>query len=315
MEAYLSRFAHGLMFHRFHKSGTPPLGQGSLTEVTLEKILKHVGTKRILSPQEWLSRVKSENLQKDDICITFDDGLKSQFDIALPVLDRYGIKAFWFIFSSVFDGGIDRNEVYNCFATTVFTSFDEFVEEFFEFYPVHESDLLDGGYGLYANTLSEMCPFYSENDLRFRFARNKLLLRRDFEKIMDSMIEAKGLKVSKIAEGLWLNNEHLYSLHQNGHCIGLHSYSHPFVMADLLREEQEEQYLRNYQHISHVTGDIVECMSHPLNSYTQDTIDILSGMGIVCGFRSNMSPPSNKLINEHRLELAREDAANLSRIL
>ena len=315
MRAYSARFAHGLMFHRFHKSGTAPLGQGSLTEVEFEKILIHVGIERILSPQEWLSRVKSQSLQSDDICITFDDGLKSQFDVALPVLDRYGIKAFWFIFSSVFDGQIDRNEAYNCFATTAYTSFDEFVEDFFKFYPVHEGELTGSGYSLYAKTQRELCPVYSENDIKFRFVRNKLLPRRDFEKVMDSMIEAKGLGVSKIAEGLWLNNEHLHSLYQNCHRIGLHSYNHPFVMAELLVKEQEDQYLRNYQHINRVTGDIVECMSHPLNSYTQDTIDFLSGIGVVCGFRANMSPPINKRINGHPLELAREDAAILSRIL
>lgn len=302
--------AHGLMFHRFHKSGTRPFGQGSLSEAELEKILNYVGVERILSPQEWLLRVKSQSLQNDDICITFDDGLKSQFDIALPVLDRYGIKAFWFIFSSVFDGAIDRNEVYNCFATTAYTSFDEFVGEFFEFCPVHESELLRNGYSLYAKTLKGMFPFYSDSDIRFRFVRNKLLCRSDFEKIMDSIIQAKGLTVSVIADGLWLNNEHLYSLCQNGHCLGLHSYDHPFIMADLSVKEQEDQYRRNYQHLSHVAGDIVECMSHPLNSYTQDTINILSGMGIVCGFRSNMSLP-DKPINDPRFELARKDAGHL----
>jgi len=315
MGIYPSRFAHGLMFHRFYKSGNPSAGQGSLTEVEFEKILNYVGTERILQPAEWISRVKTHSLQKHHLCITFDDGLRSQFDVALPILEKYRLKAFWFVFSSVFNGEIDRNEVYNRFATTEFTSFEVFVEEFFQFYPVPDRVFQNNGYGHFTRSLREQFPFYTEKDIKFRFIRNKLLLRSDFEKVMDSMIETKGLSVSKIAEDLWLTNEHLQSLYENGHCIGLHSYDHPFTMADLPVEKQEEQYARNYKHISHATGGIVECMSHPLNSYSQDTIDILSKMGIICGFRSNMTQPIEKSINTHRLELAREDGVNFLKIL
>lgn len=311
MKTYPSRFAHGLMFHRFHKSGNSPAGQGSLTEVEFEEILNYVGTERILPPEEWISRVKTHDLQKHHFCITFDDGLKSQFDVALPVLERYKLKAFWFVFSSVFDGGIDRNEVYNRFATAEFTSFDVFVEEFLQFYPVRDKVFQNNDYAHFTQSLREQFPFYTENDAKFCFIRNKLLLRSNFEKVMDSMIEAKGLSVSKIAEDLWLTNDHLQLLYKSGHYIGLHSYDHPFTMADLPAEKQEEQYSRNYKYISHVIGGVVECMSHPLNSSNADTIEILSEMGIICGFRSNMTPPIGKSINAHRLELAREDGTNL----
>jgi peptidoglycan/xylan/chitin deacetylase (PgdA/CDA1 family) len=311
MEAYSSCFAHGLMFHRFHKSGNPPAGQGSITEVEFEKILNHVGTAHILLPEEWIFRVKTDRLHRHDLCITFDDGLRSQFDVALPVLERYKLKAFWFVFSSVFNGGIDRSEVYNRFATTEFTSFGTFVEAFLQFYPLHDKVFQHHDYRNFEQGFREEFPFYTENDIKFRFIRNKLLLRSDFEKIMDSMIEAKGQTISKIAEDLWLTNEHLKFLYDNGHCIGLHSYDHPFMMADIPEEKQEEQYSRNYKHISHVTGGIIECMSHPLNSYNADTIEILSRMGIICGFRSNMTSPFGNTINVQQLTLAREDCVNI----
>lgn len=312
MKAYPSLFAHGLMFHRFHKSGDLPSGQGSLTEGQLEEIVKFIGTERILLPEEWISRVKTHELQKHHLCITFDDGLRSQFDVALPVLERYKLKAFWFVFSSVFDGKIDRNEVYNRFATTDFASFEVFVEEFLKFYSVPDRTFQNNDYGHFAKCLRDGFPFYTENDIRYRFIRNKLLLRSEFEKAMDSMIKANGSSVSRISKHLWLTNDHLQSLHQNGHRIGLHSYDHPFEMANLNVEEQKDQYLRNYQHISRVTGDIVECMSHPLNSYSQDTIDILSELGVVCGFRSNITPPIGKAIDAHCLELAREDGSQFT---
>ena len=35
-----------------------------------------------------------QNLEDTDVCITFDDNLKCQYEIALPVLDKYSLKAF-----------------------------------------------------------------------------------------------------------------------------------------------------------------------------------------------------------------------------
>ncbi|RJR32855.1 MAG: hypothetical protein C4576_29180 [Desulfobacteraceae bacterium] len=311
MARYAAPFAHGLMFHRFHNSGAIPSGQGSLTEVEFEKILSYVGLERILSPQEWLWRVKSQTLRDEDLCITFDDGLMSQLNVALPVLDKYRIKAFWFVFSSVFEGGIDKNEVYNRFATRFFAGFDEFYEVFARFHPVSEDVLSENGFGSFARSLRTQFPFYTESDIQFRFIRNKLLSRLGFEEIMDRMIEAKGLSVSQIAEDLWLCDQQLESLSRRDHVIGLHSYSHPFEMAKLKALEQKEQYTRNYEHIRRATGGLVESMSHPLNSYNEDTLAILTGMGIACGFRSNISQPVGRCINASSLELAREDGVNL----
>ncbi|MHB8108785.1 MAG: polysaccharide deacetylase family protein [Syntrophorhabdaceae bacterium] len=314
-DEYWSGFAHGLMFHRFHKSGNPPAGQGSVTDVELERILNHVGISRILSPEEWLSRVKTDSLRSHDLCITFDDGLRSQFDVALPVLERYKLKAFWFIFSAVFDGEIDKSEVYSRFATTEFASFDRFVEAFLGFYAVRDKAFQNSDYVLFKQVLKEQFPFYTENDIKFRFIRNKLLPRSDFEKVMDCMIEAQGLTVSEIAKDLWLTNDHLQLLFRNGHCIGLHSYDHPFMMADISAKRQEDQYTRNYKHISDVTGGVIECMSHPLNSYNDDTIEILSKLGIICGFRSNMTLIAGSTNNVQRLTLAREDCVNILKCL
>ena len=58
------------------------------------------------------------------------NGLASQWEIALPILERRGIKAFWFICLSVLQGGIDRNEVYNYFEGRYFDTFDDFFKIF-----------------------------------------------------------------------------------------------------------------------------------------------------------------------------------------
>jgi peptidoglycan/xylan/chitin deacetylase (PgdA/CDA1 family) len=311
-DKYSSEKPHGLMFHRFHSSGMRPLGQGSITEAEFERILHYVGVDRILTPCEWLAKVKEGRLENKDLCLTFDDGLQSQISVALPIMDRCGLKAFWFVFSSVFEGGVDRNEIYNCFATSEFESFDSFVDSFLTRLSLPDAIFSGDSYSEYFSKVKAKHPFYTENDLKFRFIRNYFLPRDQFEKEMDEMIIEDGKSILELADNIWMKNEELCRLHSQGHTIGLHSYHHPFVLAGLPEDEQKLEYSKNLQHVTSVVKDSVTSMSHPLNSYGPETLDILMSLNISCGFRSNMehiSPTeSNQRLN---LQLPREDSINL----
>ena len=92
-------FPHAIMFHHFHNDFYP-ISQGSITKENLSKIIEFIGPKNILDAEEWLKKIQDNCLSPRDVCLTFDHGLKCQFDIALPVLKSYEITAFWFIYSS-----------------------------------------------------------------------------------------------------------------------------------------------------------------------------------------------------------------------
>ena len=47
-------------------------------------------------------------------------------EIAYPVLRKFGISAFWFVFSSVFKGEINLLEIYKYFYNIHFPNFDAF---------------------------------------------------------------------------------------------------------------------------------------------------------------------------------------------
>lgn len=314
--SYLSNFPHGLMFHRFHAEDDLPSGQGSLTPSQLEKILLFVGLENILTPQEWLSRLDEGRLRERDLCLTLDDGLKSQYEICLPVLEKYGLKAFWFIFSSVFDGKTSKSEVYHFFAARYFRTPDEFHDAFFARCPaIALKRLQDEQLVQRAQTLKAMFPFYTLRDIHFRFLRNELLLQEEFEGIMDEMIASIATTTERLGKDLWMTTRDLVEIRSKGHCIGLHSYSHPYELSKLPTAEQEEEYARCYAHLSGVCGEDITTMSHPLNSYNEATLEILGKLGIRCGFRSNLSPPTGKPVNPNRLEWAREDSTNILRRL
>jgi peptidoglycan/xylan/chitin deacetylase (PgdA/CDA1 family) len=306
--------AHGLMFHRFHQSGSAPQGQGSHTASEFKAILEHAGVDRILSPAEWLERTKGDRLVDGDLCITFDDGLRSQYEVALPVLDELGLKAFWFIFSSAVKGQPDRNELYNGFATSMFVTFDEFVEAFLSFTSAGPERFTTDAFRSFEKELRARAPFYSDRDIEFRYVRNNMS-RQAYETSMDAFIEAAGVHVEDLAAGRWMHEDHLVDLHRAGHAIGLHSYDHPFELGKLPIAEQHEQYARNKSHLHSVTGKPPVSMSHPMNSYSGDTLALLKDLGIMCGFRATMTPASDRGVNPGPLELARADSSIVLRRL
>jgi peptidoglycan/xylan/chitin deacetylase (PgdA/CDA1 family) len=159
--------------------------------------------------------------------------------------------------------------------------------------------------------MRNLFPFYSKNDVKFRFLRNRILSSKDFECLVQAMIVQKKTNSGEIAKNLWMSNQDLRSLSEKGHCIGLHSYSHPYAMADLSYDEQFEEYEKNYKHIEKICGKKVVSMSHPLNSYNKDTVKILKQMGLECGFCSNMEVEGNEKTNLNVFEIGREDATNI----
>ena len=313
---YPSKIPHGLMFHHFHNSRHYK-GQGSISDKDFDDILRFVGLDRILDPQEWIERLSKGQLADGDLCITLDDGLLCQFDIALPVLEKYNIKAFWFIYSSVFEGHLgNKFEIYRVFRSKFFKNIDDFYQVFFE--KVFKSEFKDRARDVLGDAdlkeFSKTYPFYTANDIQFRFIRDRALSPGEFEMIVDGMIGDMGIGLDELSKDLWMTNDNLAYLSHHGHNIGLHSYSHPTAFSNLSSEKQLEEYNKNYEHIKRVTVQSPIAMAHPVNSYNQDTIKILSQLGIICGFRSNMfSGGAGERINPSRYEIEREDNSNIIR--
>jgi peptidoglycan/xylan/chitin deacetylase (PgdA/CDA1 family) len=94
--ALLSPFIRAVNYH-----GLPP-GSGPAFEAQLREYARRfhpVGEAELTQflRGEWVPR------GRPGLIITFDDGLRSQFDIAAPLLDRYGFTGWFFIPSGLLD--------------------------------------------------------------------------------------------------------------------------------------------------------------------------------------------------------------------
>ena len=301
--------AHGLMFHHFHDTLDHARSQGSIDADQLAQIIRAVGRARILPAMEFQTRAIAGKLADHHVCLTFDDNLLCQYDVAVPVLEDFGLTAFWFVYTSVMQGNIERLEIYRDFRNTQFPSMDEFYAAFF--IGVYESEFGRRAEGALRSFEPSKYlagfPFYSEADRRFRFVRDEVLGADAYALIMDAMMRDAGYDVRDIAKRLWMGNEEVLSLHESGHVIGLHSHTHPTRLERLSEDDQRYEYKANHSHLTSLLGEPPLAMSHPCNSYNQATLEVLDSIGIKLGFRANMQMTGSF----GALEFPREDHANL----
>jgi len=302
----------GIMLHGFREISNPSKGLGSVTSHDLEKTILHFGTGRFISPDEWIERTCDGSLRGDSLCLTFDDCLRSQYDFALPVLAKFNLKAFWFINSAPLNKGLNKIDVYREFRYNFFDSVEDYYQIFFEcVIDADQSFFRDSSYQSFELSYRKMFPFYSLNDIKYRYLRDRVLERETYENLVESLIADRGLSLPELAEHLWLSREQISELAQSGHEIGLHSYSHPTNMDQLPRSDQEQEYSRNHFDLKPIASHI-RSAAHPCGSYSLETLIILKNLGITVAFNSSLS--KERLYGEPwmlNLQIPREDIANV----
>ena len=117
----------------------------------------------------------------------------------------------------------------------------------------------------------------------------------------------KSFDANKAKKDLWVSEQNLVDIDNQGHIIGLHSHTHPTKMSKLTRAQQLFEYQKNYEQLTQLIGKPIKAMSHPCGDYNENTLNILSELKITIGFRSNMSVQSI----QSRFEIPREDHANI----
>ncbi len=299
---------HSVMFHHLHGENHLP-AQGSLSALDFKEMIEWLQKRyTILNASKYMEKFRDGRLGDAEICLSLDDGLKCQYDIALPVLEELHIQAFFFVYSSAFFDEPDPLEIYRYFRTTYFSDIDAFYSLFFEVvaslrpeeYSVSRSIFQDSDY------LSNF-PFYSENDKWFRYLRDQFLVPEEYHQAMRNLMASSSFDIVHAKQVLWMTENEILDLDEKGHVIGLHSFTHPTQMSKLGKDVQHREYLSNYEHLSKLLGKPVRSMSHPCGDYNQTTLRILSELGIEIGFRSSMSVRGTL----SPLEIPREDHANV----
>ena len=304
------------MFHHFHDDGIHTKSQGSIDKDDFYKMINFIGKNNILDAEIFFEKLKNKKLKETEVCITFDDALKCQIDIALPVLEELKIKSFFFVYTSVFEEKPDNLEIFRYFRVNYFKNINEFYNSF---YKVLDKDLKNFFNENNDKILSkkEKFPFYSIEDIKFRLVRDNFLNKSKYEEIMFLMIKEKNLNYKETYKKFFFQKNDLKKLDNLGHLVGLHSHNHPTLLEKFNYDEQKNEYEKCQSSISNIldkSKNEIKYMSHPCGSYNNDTLEILKELGVELGFKQIMTiepEKGMKKLNNSFLEIARQDHAKI----
>jgi len=302
--------SYGIMFHHFHDNDKHITSQGSISCDEFEQMILFLKADfEILDADMWFNKAMIKELESYQICLTFDDALACQYDIAYPVLKKYGIKAFWFIYTSIYKGILEKLEIYRHFRFSSFDSIVSFYNSFFKIAISNQEKInidIDQKIKLFnPDEYLQQHSFYTTQDRIFRYLRDVVLGSEKYHFIMDGMMTQYGYDIEKNKELLWITEKQILDLHSHGHIIGLHSHTHPTVMAEKTYDEQMSEYRDNKVCLESIIGSKVFAISYPCGSYNRDTDKIMGTLGIQLGFDAIMS--CNEESNQ--LHFSRKDHA------
>ncbi len=306
----MNETSHAIMFHHFFDA-THPKGQGALSAESFSSMVDWIASRYNLIPAaEYYEKAISARLSVEDVCLSFDDGLACQYDVAVPILEARGLGAFFFIYTSPSTGAPDLLEIFRFFRTVCFKDIDAFYSEFFkQIIDMMTPAVYDAKFQQFQKTkfLSES-SFYSEMDRWFRYLRDEILSLGEYHQQMLQLMERKEFDISTASEKLWINAEQIKLLSDSGHVIGLHSHTHPTTFHKLSPDQQFTEYQLNLDHLQRILPDAeFVSMAHPCGRFNRTTIEILESIGIKIGFASTMGFASPRSL----LALPRENHSNI----
>lgn len=296
----------GIMFHHFHSDSDAQFAPGSMTAKTFDRLLTAVKQDyKILEARDYTRKAQAGTLSKTDICITFDDALRPQADIAREVLDAHSIKAFFFVYTGAFRDPAPLMEFARDFRSS-FATTDDYYDQFWTHLQSRGQNLDRILAERFPDDYLSAFPFYSLRDRQYRFIRDHVLAG-NYEPLVRDLMSAAGYDWTARQAAIFMPEADLASLANDGHIIGLHSVTHPTMMQNLSVQDQADEYAENFEHLSTLAAEPIITMSHPCGNYGPETLSILQKMGMKVGFRSSMTPNTINSL----LEIPRDDHSNL----
>lgn len=295
------------MFHHFH-GGKFPKVQGSIDKKKFLKIINYLKkSKKIITPQEFLNLIKKKEIIGNEVCLTFDDGIKSQKELILPILDKLNIKAFFFIYTSMLKGKSDNLEYFRDFRYLFYKKINFFYKDFYlnlkNIFPKRERELKLK----YDKKYLDIYKFYTKEDKKFRFCRDIILQKKEYDFIVEKMMKTKKYRKKDRKKYLFMSTKDIKEINKKGHTIGLHSHTHPMKIDNFDYKLQYNEYLKSKKILEKFLNKKIWAMSHPCGNYNNNSLKVLKKIGIKIGFRSNLFIKKIK----SNLEVPREDHTDL----
>ncbi|MBL7045405.1 MAG: polysaccharide deacetylase family protein [Parcubacteria group bacterium] len=277
---------HNQIIINYHYIENPIKGSYSSHPCTLEEFERQI---RYLS--ENYEIVDIETLYKRaqsggprSCAVTFDDGLRSQFENAVPILQKYDATATFFIISGVFEGFLPATHKNHILLSE------------------HDTNHL----------IDRANVFFEKNKLeKFKISKekritNKRKLRDDIptanlketinilpsekaDVLLDWLLKDTGLNGIILAKDLFMGKEEVKTLHDQGFIIGGHTHHHIALDTqpdDIVREE----ITKVLESLKEITSEDVRIFSYPHGGISEFAASEIKEKGITHALINSLGP-------------------------
>lgn len=252
-----------LIFHRVLPA-PDPLAPGELDVVAFDQICAWIAAWfQVLPLDEAVERLKRDDLPARALCITFDDGYADNHALALPILQRHGLCATFYVATGFLDGGRMWND-------TVIESVRRSALPALALHPLGLPDLGTLPLGDTAQRRAAIKTLL--NRLKYRPIAERLDL-------VSAIAAAAG---AALPDDLMMRSDQVRALHQAGMLIGAHTVSHPILAVmdpeaarreiDTSRQQLEALLAAPVKHFAYPNGV-------PGRDFTGDTAAMVRGLG------------------------------------
>jgi peptidoglycan/xylan/chitin deacetylase (PgdA/CDA1 family) len=279
------------LFHRVHPKRDPLWDP--MDVALFDKCIRYISKRYAVVLFEDLVKDKINMSQKNKFAtIMFDDGYKDNIEYALPILEKYNVKASFYVVTDCIDKNIPTwtHILEHAFQATNKTK----IELPFEVLPIELRE-----------------KYFSNKDELLRFTGQlkpflKTIPHQKREEILKH-IEKQFDDVE--APKLMMNWDDVRKLKELGHYIGSHSVTHS-MLGTMESENDIEQELKvSGNRIKEELGYFPKTISYPIGSYDERTKILSRKVGYEIGLavkQDVFNPKKEDLFEVSRIELYNE---------
>ncbi len=266
-----------MIYHRVLKK-PDPFAMAPVLEKDFENQIKLYSENfRVIGLSQLHKEIQEGYVEEKTLCITFDDGYKDNFEVALPILNKYNLPATVFVATKA----VDSQEL--LWYDKVLSLFSRSKENVFEFPELNIS-------------VFSLTPTENKRDA----AHCVLGKLKEFDPMQrDSYIIeiAKQLKVDLVENtNIMLSWENVKELKGNGVEIGAHTHSHP-ILSKLNYEEALLEIKTSKEILEDKLQEEVSSFAYPnggREDYNSSTIKAVQDSGLKLAVTTNHGTNTTK---------------------
>ena len=237
----------------------------------------------VLPLSEAIDRANEFTLPRNTICITFDDGYADNRRNALPILQKFGVTASFFVATGFMDGSMMFNDL------------------------VIEAVRSCSDAEIIADELIEPVEVGSTDQSRFSAVRRilasiKYLPQQERQECAEKLA---GKYSAKLTNCEMMTRDQIRALQSAGMAIGAHTVTHP-ILLNLTDEMSKSEILESKLHLEDILQEDVTTFAYPNGKRDQDFGQREVSFVQECGFRLALSTEWSTATSESaRFELPR----------